>query len=367
MYIRTLLLCTILVSIYSWTTIDANRNECPCALKTSCDPIEYNGKEIFGYVLKSNFTVWSTFNFNKLTTISLVDFIDDELMCLSHELRVRVITRETFELKYISNQSYIDEWLTKRINVAQDHYLDGINLYVDDPVDSNDPRAEQLTQLVQMVTDKFHAKLPKSIVVFNVPYSPYNQKKMGVNGKNYQYEKIAQIVDRLFIMNYDQRKQAIDDDDKCMSGPNSNYYITMGSLLAYQEMNFPMNKMILGLPYYAHEYKCVTYDNIRCYIEREQYRGINCSSNVANIIPYNQMNEIDNLSGMFWDEISGTCIYHYVEKSYGYVYQIWLDRNDTLQLKFILAERNGLGGIGMWCLNYMNPGSWDNVPQYKLS
>ena len=83
---------------------------------------------------------------------------------------------ETFVLQNLDNQSSVNEWIQKKVSFMQDNFLDGINLYVDDPVDKGSELAGKLTQFVKLVTETFHNKIKGSIVVFNVPFSPYNEK-----------------------------------------------------------------------------------------------------------------------------------------------------------------------------------------------
>lgn len=76
-----------------------------------------------------------------------------------------------------------------------------------------------------------------------------------------------------------------------------------------------MDKMILGVPYFAHDYKCLVYtENVRCYIETHSYRGSKCSSNVATRVPLNEMTKNYGSYSLkkIWDEHSSTYIYNYV-------------------------------------------------------
>ena len=50
---------------------------------------------------------------------------------------------------------------------------------------------------------------------------------------------------------------------------------------------------------------------------------------------------------------------------YGFIRQVWFDRNDTIALKFRFADESHLRGVGMWTLNYMHIGSWDYIPDNK--
>ena len=132
-----------------------------------------------------------------------------------------------------------------------------------------------------------------------------------MDGRNYDFAGISKVADQLLITDWEQRSQSFDDE--CLAGPNSNFYYTIGGILAYQDLGLHMNKLLLGVPYYAHDYQCIKYsENMRCYIKQENYRGVNCTSNVAKIVPYNRMHEYVDLGNQFWDEHSSTLVYNYV-------------------------------------------------------
>lgn len=122
---------------------------------------------------------------------------------------------------------------------------------------------------------------------------------------------ISEAVDQLFINDFNQRKQSF--EDRCLAGANSNFYYTMGGLLAYESMNVSMSKLVLGVPYFAHDYECLVYaENLQCFVQAKSYRGSKCSSNVARMVPMNELFRTYALRGEFWDEHSSTYIYNYV-------------------------------------------------------
>ena len=116
-------------------------------------------------------------------------------------------------------------------------------------------------------------------------------------------------------MDFDQRRQSF--EERCVAGANSNYYYTMGGILAYQQIGVKMNKLVLGVPYFAHDYLCQDYsENLQCYIEPKEFRGSKCSSAVATKVPLNQMDSYDELGPkQFWDEHSSTLVYNYVVRN----------------------------------------------------
>lgn len=70
---------------------------CPCSKAAFCNRIEYDDKEVHGIILKpANISfdpMWKSVNWTKLTTVTLVDFFNDDVLCVAHEQGVRVLTR----------------------------------------------------------------------------------------------------------------------------------------------------------------------------------------------------------------------------------------------------------------------------------
>ena len=114
-------------------------------------------------------------------------------------------------------------------------------------------------------------------------------------------------------MSFGQRKQTFEKD--CIAGPTSSFYLTMGGLLAYQSLSVESTKLVLAVAYFGLDYKCLVYtENIRCYIENASYRGSRCSSNVAKVVPWNELvyKYDGDGRGTFWDEHSSTVMFNFV-------------------------------------------------------
>lgn len=100
----------------------AGNSSCHCSKPTLCNRVQYDQKEVLlwsselkltsltkwilsnaffflhtnqvhGIILKTNEKVWSHFNWTKLTTVTLIDFFDEKLICVAHEHNVRVLTQ----------------------------------------------------------------------------------------------------------------------------------------------------------------------------------------------------------------------------------------------------------------------------------
>lgn len=168
----------------------------------------------------------------------------------------------------------------------------------------------------------------------------------------------------MVAMEFDQRSQSF-DEPKCLAGAPESLYITIGSLMAYKNIGVNLNRMIMALGFYVDEYLCVEYhQNYRCIIESYNYRGANCSSKVANRIPWNVFEKIDRQCWReVWDEHSNHDIYTFLDNSiYGQVKQYWTD-NLGIFKKIRLINENQMSGIGVWMLNYLDDKTWFQLPQ----
>ncbi len=66
-------------------------------------------------------------------------------------------------------------------------------------------------------------------------------------------------------------------------------------------------------------------------------------------------------AGLLWDTKSNTQWYTYQESSKWF--QVWFDTDESLSLKYDLADARGYRGVGMWALGYdgSRPELWDEL------
>lgn len=84
-----------------------------------------------------------------------------------------------------------DNWIEKTFKTIEKHNFDGINIFVDDPVEANSAASKNVTNFIRLVTDKFRQHFPGSLVLFNVPFSPYNEKSMAAKKLFSQFKKVC--------------------------------------------------------------------------------------------------------------------------------------------------------------------------------
>ncbi|XP_054153481.1 di-N-acetylchitobiase-like [Oppia nitens] len=347
---------------------------CPCEDQKLCQPIDYNGNEVYAFVGQSNRTEWQLYDWSRLTTIALAGFYDPELMCHAHKNQVRVVTLADFSKQDLLDQQKVDKWIGQQIDYAKERFLDGINIDVEYDIDADSPLINGLTEFTGRVRDRFHAALPKSQVTFDVPWSPTNEKGKGVDGRNYNFTGLASAADFLFVMSYDEKSQIFDTD--CTASANSDLFWTAGGLSAYLKMGIPSEKLVLGLPWYGYDYPCVSTGPERtCFIKEVPFRGVNCSDAAGRQLPYRQIQQLSQTYGSNWDEHSRSR-FLYFNDTLGQTRQIWYDDSYTLSLKIGFATYKKLRGVGMWNANMLDYSGtaeskamiadmWHTFPDYR--
>ena len=83
---------------------------------------------------------------------------------------------ETFTLTIVENETLTQNWIKGKLQFAKENFLDGINLFIDDPIEPNSATITKLNNFVKSVTEQFHNSLNQSLVVFNFPWSAYNEQ-----------------------------------------------------------------------------------------------------------------------------------------------------------------------------------------------
>lgn len=172
----------------------------------------------------------------------------------------------------------------------------------------------------------------------------------GSSGWN--FAALAQAADGLFIMGYDfyGSWSSTSGPSSPLSGGSFNVTNTVLSQYATARLQNP-RKLVLGVPYYGNRWRTTT---------SSAYAP---STSFVQSILYSQAATEAALRGRQWDGTSQTPWYRYQDSTSWN--QVWFDDADSLLAKYQLAKSNGLGGVGMWALNYdgTRPELWNLLRQ----
>ncbi|XP_071490541.1 di-N-acetylchitobiase-like [Diadema antillarum] len=316
------------------------REGCPCEDPTLCDTITTTPqKEIMIFSVSSS--NWQHYDWDHITTVVMFNYYDPKLMCHAHSRGVRVVTLGEFKVDLLKNDTARTEWAMEKVNYVTRLFLDGINLDIEFPLSADE--APLLTSMVDMTTKVFKNSIPHSQVTFDVAWSPGC-----VDLRCYEYKKIADIVDFVFVMSYDEQSQIQGD---CIAKANSPYDKTAKGIQAYLNLEIPAEKMVLGVPWYGYNYPCLNLsDTDVCSIKRVPFRGVNCSDAAGTQKDYSMITKLlaDNSTGRKWSKDYQAPYFDYKNSQTGLMTQVWYDDPESLQLRYNYAKKLGLLGVGPW-------------------
>lgn len=355
--------------------VPASPNSCPCKNKLLCMPLSQaknkyptaphvltfikksNKTEVFAFVVKCDASVWGKFNWSKITTVGLANFYDAELVCHAHQHGAQVVKLGNFPTTELSNITARKNWINTQLSDVTLKFLDGINIDYEDALDPFTPEQYGLTSLVKETADAFHSVIPGSQVSFDVAWSAH-----GIDGRYYEYKKIADYSDVIFIMAYDEQSQIL--NGPCSARPNSGFYKTAQGMMTYIELGIPFNKMILGVPWYGYTYPCLHLaKNNTCFIKEVPFRGVNCSDAAGKQLSFTEILNIRHLYNATdqWNENSLSPWFNYKDKDGQH--QVWYDNERSLFYKYMVAIMSGFKGVGMWTANDLD---YSDTPEAKL-
>jgi len=321
---------------------------CPCSNVTLCDPITTPArKEVFIFCLEADSNIWSKYDWDKVTTVAIVGFYDEELLCHAHSKGVRVVNLDSYPTADLLDEAKRAAWIQEQVEDAQSKFLDGLNIDTEDPITEGSPETDALTALARDTTTAFQEAIPGSQVTFDIAWSP-----TGIDGRYYDSVGLAEAVDFLFVMAYDEQSQIFGE---CTAQANSGLPKSISGLQQFFDLGISPDKLIFGVPWYGYNYNCIQITaNNTCYIEEVPFRGVNCSDAAGSQYPYSNVMSYLNSSttGRIWDNSTSSPYFNYLDGQN--THQVWYDDAESLGIKYQYAIDNDLRGVGMWTANFLD-------------
>ncbi len=204
---------------------------------------------------------------------------------------------------------------------------DGLNVDFELPYSSD---SKALSSFMIALTDSFHAAIPGSQVTIATT---------AVNwGGRFDRRALASGTDGMMIMGYDYHWSGSSNSGAVAPLTGGTYNVTNTVLDYLSASNYHRDKLILGVPYYGYEWKT-----------NSDKPGSGVISSVGSRT-YQQAESAAQAYGRRWDSNSQTPWYTF--NSGGTWHQCWYDDSLSLSLKYNLALKKGLAGIGIWALGY---------------
>lgn len=233
--------------------------------------------------------------------------------------------------KFLNNTDSRDNLIRLVLSYASLYKLDGINIDFEN-INLADKGA--LTQFVREITPF----LKEQGLVVSMDVSPPDGSENW--SQCYDRTEIGKIVDYVMLMAYDQSWPAF--------GPNAQLSWVEKTLTKVLSM-VPKEKLLLGLPSYTRIWK----------IENDKNgKGITSSSKALSIEEL-QKTIKDNNANVKWDEKSGQFYAEYKKDSS--TYKVWLEDENSINLKSSLTLKYKLAGTAVWSKNDSDRTVWNNL------
>ncbi len=245
----------------------------------------------------------------------------------------------------LNNTDVRDEIIRQLLVYSSMYELDGINI---DFENVNLKDKDALTQFVRELTPLLREQGLIVSIDVAVPDGSDNWSKF------YDRKALGEVVDYVCLMTYDQHWS---------SSPiaGSTAQITWVEKNVQKVLNMvPNDKLVLGLPFYTRLWK-----------EEKDRNGRVKVSNVKALTMSEVKKIIDKKKAeVSWDEESGQFYAFYNEDDI--VYKIWVEDENSINLKSSLVQKYNLAGVSSWSKNFEVDGIWNvlnnnlkNISYYK--
>ncbi|XP_071497174.1 di-N-acetylchitobiase-like [Diadema antillarum] len=359
---RTTFLCMVL----SWLCATSTNGNplsapCPCSDSSLCDPIKTTPKRevvMFASTDKAN-NNWKSYEWDNFTTLAIGAGFDPQIMCHAHSKGVRIVAYGSFSPATLFNETASNLWIEENVRYAVANFTDGFNIDYETPLPAS--RAHFLTDVVNRTAAAFRKALPYSKVSLDSAYTA----NCTLFGRCYDYVKIAEIVDFIFIMAYDEVNQF-----SPVANANAPLHTTTSGVDDFLRQGIPASKLVLGVPWYGYDFICnkLTPSN-------ECYRTILKSEEIS-YGPLMKLLAHNSSSGRLWSDADKSPYFNYKDSDTNLTHQIWYDDPSSLKLRYQLAKDKELYGVGAFnadCLDYSTDETarketkamWDAIGEFK--
>jgi len=331
--------------------------ECSCANAALCLPLgeaatlhaglphvaTYLAKkqqpELFAFMHQCNNSVWGKFDWQKLTTISLLNFFDEEVLCHAHSHGVKVVGFADYPKAQLTNVTAREEFVAAKVDYLVQRGMDGLNMDFEQPLDEGSPEVDGYSALIQELAEGVHAAI--------------NDSQVSVDGaiwinsdwRHYDWAALGAAADLVFIMAYDEQDQVC--SGPCTAKANSPLDKTRSGVQSYLNVGIPGSKLVLGMPWYGYHYSCIEYHpDGTCRFDEPGHQDT-----FAEVMDQLQENAVIPA----WDSSSKTP-YASIQGAAGAWQQLRYDDPLSLWAKARMAAQQGLAGTGVWTANNLDYG-----------
>lgn len=269
------------------------------------------------------------------------NYVDTRYVSWAHArgYKVWALFSNSFELQrtrtVLRDSDLRDKVISQILVYARMYSLDGINLDFENVYQDDAP---YLTQFVRELTPLLHEMgLSVSMDITVKSLSP-------TWSLCYERKRLAEVVDYLMLMAYDQYSAG-----SKVAGPNSSIPWTKSSIeRTLQEV--PSHKLVLAVPFY-----------MRLWKETKTDDGVKVTQRAIGMDQADEWLSQQGVKSVYQSE-SGLM---YAEKTIGQDTQkLWIEDADSMKLRVELADSYGLAGVAAWRRGFENDAVWKVIQDY---
>lgn len=247
--------------------------------------------------------------------------------------------------KFLNNTDYRDAVIRELLTYASLYNLDGINIDFENIKVSD---KDALTQFVRELTPLLKEQGLVVSIDIGVPDGSENWSLC------YDRKGLSEVVDYIIVMTYDQH---------WASSPTAGSTAQLSWVETYLQKTLeevPKEKLLMGIPFYTRLWK-----------EEKDEEGQVKVSSVAALSMDNAKKTVKNNNAQIeWDEESGQFYAEYTKE--GATYKIWLEDENSIDLKSSLALKYDIAGTAIWARSFASKSIWSildknikNTDSYK--
>ena len=225
-----------------------------------------------------------------------------------------------------------DKVIRQIVDYAKTYDLDGINI---DFENMSMKDRDMFSQFVRELAPMLRAEGMVVSVDVGAPYGSENYSGC------YDRKALAEIVDYVAVMTYDQHW------NNCPYSGSVAQYSWVEDKLQRTLEEVPSEKLLLGIPFYTRGWKEEI--DVNGSTKITQYGVFTMEAARAEVKANNASVRWDNESGQYYAQYSKD----------NAIYKIWLEDENSVNLKSSLVHKYNLAGVAIWQKVYGKPEAWN--------
>jgi spore germination protein YaaH len=262
------------------------------------------------------------------------------------QFTLTLVTHENDVIESILDSSEAQDTLIKELlTEVKARKLDGVNIDFEYFGEPDQDFAQAFTIFSQKLAKKFKQEVPDASLSLSI------MPRAARDASLFEFAKISPFYDHFIGMSYDYYGISSDIAGPIapMSGyKTKKYFFDVETTYEDYAKYLPKKKLIMGVPYYGWDWPVVDGKTINS-------RTLSAADTTEEpaVISYARMRTAKEIkkNQCSWDSIAKETWCWYIDDE-GINHQVWIADNKSVDTRFTYANKEKLGGVGIWVLTY---------------